>query len=70
MEQLISTKGDQQIEIYRNLKESLGRRPSLAEFYRVGGSADTIRRDFGQWFAFLKDEQDLADSEIECLLDI
>jgi len=66
MEQLISTKGDQQIEIYQNLKESLGRRPSLAEFYRVGGSADTIRRDFGQWFAFLKDEQDLADIEIEC----
>ncbi|KAA1189113.1 DUF3427 domain-containing protein [Pseudohalioglobus sediminis] len=66
MEQLISTKGDQQIEIYRNLKDSLGRRPSLAEFYRVGGSADTIRRDFGQWFAFLKDEQDLADNEIEC----
>ncbi|MDC0362763.1 DUF3427 domain-containing protein, partial [Halioglobus sp.] len=43
------------------------RRPSLAEFYRVGGSAGTIRRDFGQWFAFLKDEKDLAESEIECL---
>lgn len=67
MEQLISTKGDLQKEIYRNLKESLGRRPSLAEFYRVGGSADTIRRDFGQWFTFVKDEQDLVDIEIECL---
>tara|TARA_R110002110_G_scaffold415748_1_gene654845 strand:+ start:80282 stop:83413 length:3132 start_codon:yes stop_codon:yes gene_type:complete len=67
MEQLISAKGDQQIEIYRSLKESLGRRPSLAEFYRVGGSADTIRRDFGQWFAFLKEESDLTAIEIECL---
>ncbi len=51
MEQLIATKGDKQVEIYRNLKESLDRRPSLAEFYRVGGSADTIRKDYGQWFA-------------------
>lgn len=67
MEKLVSTKGDKQLEIYRNLKESLGRRPSLAEFYRIGGSADTIRKDFGQWYAFLKDEQDLLDSEIECL---
>jgi superfamily II DNA or RNA helicase len=67
MEKLVATKGDKQVEIYRNLKESLGRRPSLAEFYRVGGSADTIRKDFGQWYAFLKDEQDLTEGEIECL---
>jgi superfamily II DNA or RNA helicase len=66
MEELIATKGDKQVEIYQNLKESLGRRPALAEFYRVGGSADTIRRDFGQWYAFVKDEQDLNEVELAC----
>lgn len=66
MEQLVATKGDQQLEIYRNLKVSLDRRPSLAEFYRVGGSADTIRRDYGQWFAFVKEERDLQEEEINC----
>ena len=67
MEQLVATKGDQQVEIYRNLKESLGRRPSIAEFYRVGGSVDTVRRDFGQWYAFVNDEKDLEELEVECL---
>lgn len=66
MEQLIATKGDKQVEVYRNLKESLDRRPSLAEFYRVGGSADTIRKDYGQWFALVKDEDDLDNEEASC----
>jgi len=67
MEKLVATKSDKQVEIYRSLKESLGRRPSLSEFYRVGGSADTIRKEYGQWYAFLKDEQDLNGQESECL---
>ncbi len=66
MEQLIATKGDKQVEVYRNLKESLDRRPTLAEFYRVGGSADTIRKDYGQWFALVKDENDLDNQEASC----
>lgn len=67
MERLVATKGDHQVEIYNNLKESLSRRPSLAEFYRVGGSVDTIRRDFGQWYAFVNEVKDLEDQEIDCL---
>jgi len=67
MEQLVANKSDKQVEIYRSLKESLDRRPSLAEFYRVGGSTDTIRREYGQWYAFLKDEEDLNETEAECL---
>jgi superfamily II DNA or RNA helicase/HKD family nuclease len=67
MEQLVATKGDMQLEIYRNLKASLDRRPTLAEFYRVGGSVETLRKDYGQWYAFVKDEQDLTEIETECL---
>ena len=42
MEQLIVTKVEPQLEIYRALRESYGRRPALAEFYRAGGAVDTI----------------------------
>jgi len=57
MEKLIETKVDQQEEIYRALRESYGRRPVLAEFYRAGGGVDAIRREHGQWFAFVKGEK-------------
>ncbi|MEZ5571089.1 MAG: DUF3427 domain-containing protein [Halioglobus sp.] len=66
MQQLVPTKGDKELQIYRNLKTSLDRRPTLAEFYRVGGSADTIRKSYGQWFALVKHEDDLHDKEIDC----
>lgn len=68
MEKLVATKGDQQVEVYENLKESLGRRPSLAEFYRVGGSVETIRREFGQWYVFVNEKKDLEELETECVL--
>lgn len=67
MEKLLVTKGDKQVEVYRDLKDSLGRRPALAEFYRVGGSANIIRKDYGQWLAFVMDEKDLNEDEIGCL---
>ncbi|TGD72519.1 DUF3427 domain-containing protein [Mangrovimicrobium sediminis] len=67
MERLVETKGDKQVELYRNLKNALNRRPALAEFYRAGGSADTIRKYYGQWYTFLKSEQDLELQEIDCL---
>jgi superfamily II DNA or RNA helicase/HKD family nuclease len=67
MEKLIQTRVDQQIEIYRALRESYGRRPVLAEFYRAGGGVDAIRREHGQWFAFVKDESDLEPTELRCL---
>lgn len=67
MERLVETQGDKQVELYRNLKDALNRRPVLAEFYRAGGSAETIRKDYGQWHAFLKSEEDLELQEIDIL---
>lgn len=66
MDKLIGTKVDQQLEIYRALHNSYGRRPVLSEFYRAGGVVDTIRREHGQWLALVKDEDDLSDDEKLC----
>jgi superfamily II DNA or RNA helicase/HKD family nuclease/SOS-response transcriptional repressor LexA len=60
MEKLIETKVGQQEAIYRALRESYGRRPVLAEFYWAGGGVDAIRREHGQWFAFVKGEKNDA----------
>jgi superfamily II DNA or RNA helicase/SOS-response transcriptional repressor LexA len=64
MEKLIETRVDQQEAIYRTLRESYGRRPVLAEFYQAGGGVDALRREHGQWLAFLEseiDEEGIAD---------
>ena len=72
MEKLIETKVDQQEGIYRALHESYGRRPVLAEFYTAGGGVDAIRREHGQWLAFVKSERngesqsDLTSLEQSC----
>jgi len=66
MEQLIATKVDKQIQVYHALRESYGRRPVLAEFYRAGGGVDAIRQEHGQWFSFVNDEADLGQLEKKC----
>ena len=67
MRQLVATRVDQQLATYRALRESYGRRPVLAEFYQAGGAVETIRREHGQWFAFVQQEEDLTDDENSCL---
>jgi len=67
LESLISTRVDLQLEIYRGLKESYGRRPTLAEFYRAGGAVDTVRREYGQWLNLVEIEKDLNQHEKACL---
>jgi len=67
LENLISNRADRQLEIYRGLKESYGRRPVLAEFYRSGGAVDTVRREYGQWLNLVRIEKDLGQSEQDCL---
>jgi superfamily II DNA or RNA helicase/HKD family nuclease/SOS-response transcriptional repressor LexA len=63
MKKLTETRIDSQQEIYRELKNSLMRRPTLVEFYRAAGSVTTIRRNFGHWFNLVKDENDLNIAE-------
>jgi superfamily II DNA or RNA helicase/SOS-response transcriptional repressor LexA len=65
MRALISTRIDTQLEIYRGLKESLDRRPTLSEFYMGGGAVTTIRNEHAQWFALILSEGDLEPIEQE-----
>ncbi|MFB1486524.1 MULTISPECIES: DEAD/DEAH box helicase family protein [unclassified Thiocapsa] len=52
---------------YQALKESLGRRPTLAEFHRSGSSMQALRRLHGQWWALVQAQEDLTPSETDCL---
>ncbi len=52
---------------YEALKASLGRRPTFAEFFRAGGSVSGLRRQYDQWWAFVRDRNDLEDPEKHCL---
>ncbi len=67
LSQLIATNIDTQEQIYRSLKESKDRRPSLAEFYQAGGNVALIRQHHQQWLAFVASEQDLSQEENQCL---
>lgn len=44
---------------YEALRETLGRRPTLAEFYRAGASVRQMRRQYGGWFSFVDSMGDL-----------
>lgn len=49
---------------YRSLRDTLGRRPSLTEFYRSGASLKALRQQYGHWFALVvSEEAELAPSE-------
>jgi len=63
---LIATNIDTQEEIYRSLKASKDRRPTLAEFYNAGGEVQVIRQQYGQWLNFIAAEQNLSEEESEC----
>ena len=49
---------------YEALKAAMGRRPTLAEFYRSGANVRTVRQQYGSWFEFIKTMGDLATEEI------
>jgi superfamily II DNA or RNA helicase/SOS-response transcriptional repressor LexA len=64
---LIGGQIETQEELYRSLKDSKGRRPTLAEFYTADGSVQTIRQHYEQWLSFISSEQDISAEENECL---
>lgn len=51
---------------YEALRETLGRRPTLAEFYRSGASPGQMRRQHGCWFSFVGAMGDLTPEEKLC----
>jgi len=50
---------------YAALRDSLGRRPALAEFYRSGASMQAMRNDYGYWFSLVNAMSDLDSDDHE-----
>jgi superfamily II DNA or RNA helicase/HKD family nuclease/SOS-response transcriptional repressor LexA len=48
---------------YEALRDSLGRRPTLSEFYRSGSSVADMRRHHGNWFELVREMGDLSEQE-------
>jgi superfamily II DNA or RNA helicase/SAM-dependent methyltransferase/SOS-response transcriptional repressor LexA len=48
---------------YHALRETLGRRPTLTEYYRFGANLSQTRQQHGSWFGLLHDVGDLDDTE-------
>lgn len=60
---LKSLDGDGIQKEYEALREGLGRRPSLAEFYRAGASLQAMRKQYGGWFDLVRAMGDLTSLE-------
>ena len=67
IEFLIRLQGKGPATDYQALRDSLNRRPTLAEFYRSGSSPQDLRRQHGQWWALVADQGDLTPAETACL---
>jgi superfamily II DNA or RNA helicase/HKD family nuclease/SOS-response transcriptional repressor LexA len=52
---------------YQALRDVLGRRPTASEFYRAGGSMQSMRQQAGQWFAFVQSVEGLEPDEAGAL---
>jgi superfamily II DNA or RNA helicase/SAM-dependent methyltransferase/SOS-response transcriptional repressor LexA len=48
---------------YEALRDVLGRRPTLSEFYRSGASVQAMRQQAGHWFALVRTMGDLTAEE-------
>jgi superfamily II DNA or RNA helicase/SOS-response transcriptional repressor LexA len=59
--------GDGPSREYQTLKDSLGRRPTLTEFYHSGASLQKLRQQHDNWWGLVRDEEDLSDIELACL---
>jgi superfamily II DNA or RNA helicase/SAM-dependent methyltransferase/SOS-response transcriptional repressor LexA len=58
-----SLDGDGAEKTYEALRDALGRRPTVLEFYRAGGSDKAVRSQFNGWFELVKGKDDL-DSDL------
>ena len=48
---------------YQALKDTLGRRPTLTEYYHFGANINKARKQHGSWFGLLGDMGDLTETE-------
>lgn len=63
IEFLKSLDSDGVAQDYEALHDALGRRPTLAEFYRSGSNVARMRMQYGDWFAFVRAMNGLTDDE-------
>lgn len=52
---------------YQLLRDSLGRRPTLSEYYLSGASVQAMRKNLGGWWQLVDQEEDLLPDEQFCL---
>lgn len=52
---------------YQMLKNTLGRRPTLTEYYHFGANIKKARKQYGSWFDFVMYMGDLEDAEAKLL---
>jgi superfamily II DNA or RNA helicase/HKD family nuclease len=52
---------------YQALRDTFGRRPTFAEFYRSGASMHSMRNEYGDWFSLVQSMDDLDSDEQEIL---
>ncbi|MFN5101043.1 MAG: DUF3427 domain-containing protein [Burkholderiaceae bacterium] len=52
---------------YEALRDVLGRRPTLTEFYRSGASISSVRQQWGSWFQFVGQMNDLNTEELDAV---
>lgn len=64
---LRSLDGDGVARDYEALRAGLGRRPTLAEFYRSGANLRRMRKEYESWFGLVKTMNDLGEAEFAAL---
>lgn len=52
---------------YVRLKESLGRRPTLTELWQNGANPSKLRQNYGSWWEFIDEQNDIQPEELEVL---
>ncbi len=67
MSKLLKSKVNSHVALYHSLKESKGRRPTLAAFYQAKGNPQALRKEHQHWLGFVADENDLSANEQACL---
>ena len=64
IEFLKSLDSDGAAQDFEALRDALGRRPTLAEFYRSGANVTRVRQQYGSWFALVRTMNELNEPEM------
>jgi len=60
---LARLRGGSPVDDYRSLRDSLGRRPTLTEYFHSGANVARMRVQHDQWWGLVRAEDDLDDRE-------